>query len=90
MSHAVPSGGVPYPICSSSVLVLWRYLANSLSQRSNSLVEQERAITRIFLSRLVVPFPRAIAGPVDFPMAFAALLRMMLARGMSLRATATE
>jgi len=70
--------------------VLWSYFANSLSQASNSLVEQERVITKIYLPRLLVPLPPVIAGLVDFGMAFVVLLRMMLACGMSLRATAAD
>src|SRR4051812_4095206 len=43
------SEGVPYPIFALAGLVPWTYFANALTQASNSLVEQERMLTKVYL-----------------------------------------
>ena len=47
------SEGVPYPIFALAGLVPWTYFANALTQASNSLVEQERMLTKIYFPRLL-------------------------------------
>src|ERR1700719_2016261 len=37
----IPSGNVPYPVFSYVALVPWTFFANSVTQASNSLVDQE-------------------------------------------------
>jgi len=77
----VPSDGVPYPIFSLVGLVPWTFVANGLTQSSNSLVQSERIITRVYFPRLAVPIAAVLGGVVDFALAFAVLLGMMLAYG---------
>jgi lipopolysaccharide transport system permease protein len=75
----MPSQGVPYPIFSFAALVPWTYFANALSQSSNSLVDQERIITKVYFPRLLVPLAPVAAGLLDFAIAFVVLIGMMLA-----------
>jgi len=82
----VPSDGVPYPIFAYTALVPWTYFANALSQASNSLVEQERVITKIYFPRLIVPLAPVVAGLLDFAIAFGVLILMMLAYSIPLSA----
>jgi lipopolysaccharide transport system permease protein len=80
----VPSDGVPYPIFSLVGLVPWTFVANGLTQSSNSLVLSERIITKVYFPRLAVPIAAVLAGIVDFALAFVVLLGMMLAYGRAL------
>jgi lipopolysaccharide transport system permease protein len=73
------SEGVPYPIFTLTAVVPWTYFANALSQASNSLVEQERMLTKVYFPRLMLPLASVIAGLVDFAIAFVVLLCMMAA-----------
>lgn len=77
----IPSDGIPYPIFAYSALVPWTYFANALTQSSNSLVEHERVITKVYFPRLIVPFASVLAGWVDFGIAFMVLVGMMLFYG---------
>src|SRR5512147_1574639 len=44
----VSSGDLPYPIFAYAALVPWVYFANALTQASNSLLENERMVTKIY------------------------------------------
>jgi lipopolysaccharide transport system permease protein len=77
----IPSDGVPYPIFAYSALVPWMYFATAVSQASNSLVEHERVITKVYFPRLLLPLATVLAGLIDFAIAFIVLLGMMLFYG---------
>ncbi len=73
----IPSAGIPYPIFAYTALVPWMYFANALGQASNSLVENERVITKVYFPRLIVPMAAVLVGLVDFAIAFVVLIGMM-------------
>lgn len=77
----VPSGGVPYPVFAYSALVPWMYFANAITQASNSLVAQERMLTKVYFPRLLIPIASVLAGLVDLVIAFVVLLGMMVFYG---------
>lgn len=74
----IPSGDVPYPIFAYTALVIWTYFSTALTQASNSLVEHERMITKVYFPRLLLPLSSTLSGLVDFAIAFAILVGMML------------
>lgn len=80
----LPSDGVPYPIFSLVALVPWTFVANGLTQSSNSLVLSERIITKVYFPRLAVPIATVLSGVVDFALAFLVLLGMLLYYGRAL------
>jgi len=73
----IPSDGVPYPIFVYCALLPWQLFAHSPTESSNSLVANERLITKVYFPRLVVPISAVLGGVVDFLIAFAILLCMM-------------
>jgi len=77
----MPSDGIPYPIFAYAALVPWTFFANGLNQASNSLVGSANLIKKVYFPRLVVPISSIISGVVDFVLAFAVLLGMMLFYG---------
>ncbi|UCG14841.1 MAG: ABC transporter permease [Deltaproteobacteria bacterium] len=77
----VPSDGIPYPIFAYAALVPWSFFANGLNQSSNSLVGNANLIKKVYFPRLVIPLSGVISGLVDFSLAFAVLLAMMLFYG---------
>lgn len=74
----MPSDGVPYPIFSYAALVPWTFFANGLSQSSNSLVGSANLITKVYFPRLTIPIATVLSGVVDFAIAFAVLLVLMM------------
>jgi len=77
----IPSDGVPYPIFAYAALVPWTFFANSLTQASNSLVTSTNLIKKVYFPRLIIPVSSVISGAVDFAIAFAVLLGMMVFYG---------
>ncbi len=74
----IPSDGIPYPVFAFCGLLPWQLFAHSLTESSNSLVANERLITKVYFPRLVVPIAAVLGGMVDFAIAFVILLLMML------------
>jgi lipopolysaccharide transport system permease protein len=77
----IPSDGLPYPIFSFAALVPWTFFATGLQQSSNSLVGSQNLITKVYFPRLAIPTATVLSGFVDFAIAFAVLLGMMLYYG---------
>lgn len=73
----IPSDGIPYPIFVYCGLLPWQLFAHSLTESSNSLIANERLITKVYFPRLCVPIAAVLGGLVDFAIAFAILLAMM-------------
>lgn len=74
----IPSEGVPYPIFVYTALVPWTFFANALSQASNSLLDHERMITKIYFPRLLLPMAAVFSGLLDFVIAFFLLIGMLV------------
>jgi len=83
----VPSDGIPYPVFAYCALLPWQLFAYALSESSNSVVANERLITRVYFPRLVIPIAGVLAGLVDFAIAFVVLIFLMLGYGITPTAT---
>jgi lipopolysaccharide transport system permease protein len=73
----LPSGGVPYPVFYYSALLPWMYFAQALSSATNTMVENQRIITKIYFPRLILPLAAVLSGLVDFSIAFTILIGLM-------------
>ncbi len=73
----MPSGGVPYPIFYLSALLPWTYFSGALTNATQSIVEKQGVITKVYFPRLVLPLAALISGLLDFGIAFVVLLGMM-------------
>lgn len=85
------SDGLPYEVFALAGLVPWTYFATSITQASNSLVEQERLLTKIYFPRLYMPLAAIVAGLLDLAIALVLLVAMLVMYGIepSLRLLAT-
>jgi lipopolysaccharide transport system permease protein len=77
----MPSEGAPYPIFTYCGLLPWTLFANALNQAANSLVLEEKVITKVYFPRVIVPMAAVLAGLMDFAIAFVVLIGMMLFYG---------
>lgn len=80
----IPSDGVPYPIFVYTALVPWQLFSNSLTECSNSLVQNRQLVTKVYFPRLIIPVSCVISALVDFSIAFGILLLMALYFGIKL------
>jgi lipopolysaccharide transport system permease protein len=74
----VPSDGIPYPIFTFCALLPWQLFAYALTYSSNSIVDNANVLKKVYFPRLILPFSAVIAGLVDFAIAFAVLVVMMV------------
>ncbi len=74
----IPSDGIPYPLFTYTALLPWQLFAFALTESSNSVVANERLITKVYFPRLVVPLASILAGLVDFVISFGLLVGMMI------------
>ena len=61
----MPSDGLPYPVFAYSALVLWTYFSQALNQSANSLIQNERLVTKIYFPRVLLPTAPIVAGFLD-------------------------
>jgi lipopolysaccharide transport system permease protein len=77
----IPSQGLPYPIFYYSALLPWMYFAGALQSATNTIVENQRLITKVYFPRLILPFSSVLSGLVDFGISFLMFAAMMIYYG---------
>lgn len=74
--------GVPdYPLFVFAGMVAWTFFANTVTAAANSVVANERLITKVYFPRLVVPLSTVGVGLFDLAIASGLLAAMALAYG---------
>jgi len=66
----MPSEGFPYAIFVYAGLLPWTFFSTAVSTSSQSLVNQQALLTKIYLPRLFVPSTSIGSGLVDFAVSF--------------------
>ncbi len=74
----VPSDGQPYPLFTFTALLPWQLFAYALSEAGNSIVSNQRLISKIYFPRLAAPLAATLAGLVDFVISLLVLFGMMV------------
>lgn len=74
----MPSNGVPYPIFVFSGLLFWNYFSVSLTGASNSLVDNENVVKKIYFPRLLLPLSSTATPLIDFALALVILAGLMI------------
>ncbi|MFZ0619209.1 MAG: ABC transporter permease, partial [Candidatus Acidiferrales bacterium] len=74
----IPSEGLPYQVFVLAGLLPWMYFAASLANATNTIVENQRVITKVYFPRLVLPLSAVLSGLVDFGISFVIFAIMMV------------
>jgi lipopolysaccharide transport system permease protein len=74
----VDTGGIPYPVFAITGMTAWSYFSFVLNQSGNSIIGAQEVVKKIYFPRLVIPLSKAVVGFVDFLMAFAILVALMV------------
>lgn len=77
----IPSNGLPYPIFYYTALLPWTYFAASLQSATNTVVEHQFIINKVYFPRIMLPGTSVIAGLVDFSVGFLFLMAMTVYYG---------
>ena len=73
----IPSDGVPYPLFAYAGLLPWQLFSRTLAESTNSLITDQRLITRVYFPRILVPTAATAAAVVDFVIATGLLVVLM-------------
>lgn len=80
----VPSDNIPYPIFTYAALLPWQLFSYSFYASSQSLVNNQGLITKIYFPRLLVPLSVILGALIDFLIPFPLLIGMMYFYGIQL------
>jgi len=70
----MPSDGLPYPIFAYCALLPWQLFTFSLTESSNSVVGNQRLITKVYFPRVMLPIAAVGVGLLDFAISLVVLL----------------
>jgi len=73
----MPSEGIPYPGFCYCALVPWTYFSSVLAMASNSLINNDSLLTKVYFPRVLLPAGTALAGLMDFAISSLLLVAMM-------------
>ena len=75
----IESDGIPYPLFSYAALLPWTFFSTALSFAIPSLIANSHIITKIYFPREVIPLAAVLAALLDFLIAAAAFVLLMIA-----------
>ncbi len=74
----LPSDGdAPYALLVFAAMLPWTLFASSLSDASNSLIDNANLISKVYFPRLIVPAATVVTALVDFLLSFIILVGLM-------------
>jgi len=74
-------GAAPYPIMVFAALLPWQLFATSMTQASNSVVNNSALVGKVYFPRLIVPSASAVVALVDFAISLVLLGLLMVLFG---------
>ena len=74
----VDTGGLPYVVFAYVALVPWTLFASSITDMTNSLVENMSLVNKIYFPREILPIAAMLTRLLDFAIAYGVLLVLML------------
>lgn len=70
-------GSAPYALMVFSGMLPWTFFSNGLSEASNSLINNQSLINKVYFPRLIVPIATVAVAFIDFLISFSILLVLM-------------
>ena len=71
-------GAAPYALMVFAAMLPWSLFSTALSEASNSLIGNERLISKVYFPRLIVPTATVVTAFVDFLISFLILIGLMI------------
>lgn len=69
---------VPYAIFSFTGLLFWNFFSSALTRASNSLVDNQGVVTKVYFPRLLLPLSSTLIGLIDFGFAFIVFIGLLI------------
>lgn len=70
----IPSGALPYSLFVLCGLVFWNFFSGALTHASNSLIENENIVKKVYFPRLILPLSSIITSFIDFSISLVMML----------------
>ncbi len=83
----LPTGGLPDPVFYYASLLPWTYFQGAVTTSTNTLIENQGVVTKIYFPRMIMPVAAVIPGLVDLAIASVVLIVIMLFYGVTPAAT---
>ena len=77
LANLPSEGNAPYPILVYAAMLPWQFFASSLTESSNSLINNSNLLSKVYFPRLIVPTSAVIVSFVDFMISGMILLGLM-------------
>ena len=74
----IERGNPRYLVFAYAAMLVWKLFENALTQASNSLVNSQQLLTKVYFPRLIIPAAAVLSGVVDFLIASALLVPLMV------------
>jgi lipopolysaccharide transport system permease protein len=74
----VPTDGIPYFLFSTVAIIPWTYMSEAMIQSSQSLVNEQGMLGKIYLPRMIYPLTPLFSKLVDFTISLLLLLGVLL------------
>lgn len=77
----MPSDGMPYSIMVFAAMLPWQFFSNTLSEGGNSLINNEKLISKVYFPRIIIPTTSMIVSLIDFLISLGLLFILMIFTG---------
>lgn len=74
----IPSDNVPYAIFVYTGLLYWLYFSSALNLASNSLIEDESIVKKVYFPRIIIPISTSATPIIDFIFSMFILFILMI------------
>ncbi|MFZ3046060.1 MAG: ABC transporter permease [Desulfatirhabdiaceae bacterium] len=71
-------GGAPYALLVFSAMLPWHLFSNAMSEASNSLINNEKLISKVYFPRMIIPVATIVTAFIDFSISFIILIGLMV------------
>ena len=71
-------GNAPYALLVFAAMLPWSLFSESLGEASNSLIGNEKLISKVYFPRMIIPVSTVVTAFIDFFISFIILLGMMV------------
>lgn len=77
----LPSDGMPYSVMVFAAMLPWQFFSNTLSEGGNSLINNEKLISKVYFPRIIIPTTSMIVSLIDFLISLGLLFILMIFTG---------
>lgn len=74
----ISTDGIPYILFSSVAIIPWTYMSQSMTQSSQSLVQGQNMLGKIYFPRLIFPITPVLAKLIDFGISMLIILTVAI------------